>query len=307
MLVEVHGEGGTRVRARLPAARPRSFPGVRRGRMVTRAMSRCAGLRPAAVSARPPRRAEGRRERGARRARRLLGRHAGRPDARGRGAGAGRRRVRRHRLPGHDRKRSRTARLPRPGSRGDSAARSPPTRWSRASAPRSWWRRCRARCRCATRPATSCCTPRRRTPPTRWARRSPACARCRCRSTNEWHIDLARGRTADADRGARAVAQRPVEPHRRHRHARARCRASVAWARERGHHRGERRVLRRVHLRRDRRAGRAGHRALRRARRRARGAFTVEAIEHGRACAPGSSRATASSSPISARSASTAG
>ena len=30
VLVEVHGEGGTRVRARLPAARPRPLPGVRR-------------------------------------------------------------------------------------------------------------------------------------------------------------------------------------------------------------------------------------------------------------------------------------
>ena len=36
----------------------------------------------------------------------------------------------------------------------------PPTRWSRASAPRSWWRRCHGRCRCATRRATPCSTRR---------------------------------------------------------------------------------------------------------------------------------------------------
>ena len=77
----------------------------------------------------------------------------------------------------------RTAERPPRGLRAGSGASSRPTRSSRASVPRSWWRRCRVHCRCATPPVTSCCIPPCRTPRTRWARSSPGCARCRCRST----------------------------------------------------------------------------------------------------------------------------
>ena len=118
--------------------------------------------------------------------------HAGRPDARGRaraalvGAGAAPRGTRRRSA------RRRSAR-PRP------AWIAPPVR--RATVDADAVVACigtkelvaslpRAARRSATRAATPCCTRRCRTRPTRWARRSPGCARCRCRSTTHWHLDL---------------------------------------------------------------------------------------------------------------------
>ena len=209
------------------------------------------GLRPAAVPARPSRRAARGCRRGARRHRRLLGRHAGRPDAR--------------------RSRSRALRRGaprrRPATRRPSAAPAVPRRRRRrgssaGSASRSTPTTCRVHrhqgtggvaaadaCRCATRRATPCSTRRSRTPPTRWARCSPACARCRCRSTTQWHLDLDRVDPADADRALAALAQRPEQPDRRGRDARGDARRGRLGTR-RGHPRRQRRVLRRVHLRR---------------------------------------------------------
>ena len=48
---------------------------------------------------------------------------------------------------------------------------------------------------------------------TRWARCSPAAARCRSRSTREWHLDLDAIADADAERALRAVGQRARQPH----------------------------------------------------------------------------------------------
>ncbi len=183
-------------------------------RRVDRQLASADGLRPAAVPARPARaRARGR-GRGARRHGRRVGGHAGRPDAAGRGARAGRRRGRRHRLPRHHRQ---------PGpARGRRGLDRPPVRVpgharrgaSRASAPRSWWRRCRGSCPCATRRATPCSTRPPRTPPTRWARCSRACGRCRCRVDDGWHLDLAGVDPADAERALVLWLQRPEQPHR---------------------------------------------------------------------------------------------
>ena len=198
-----------------------------------------------------------RRRRGARRRRRLLGRHA-------RSTRCPRSRVRAlvdaapgaTGLPAVDRQRPRTAR-PRPawiarrfgvhGHADDGA--------SRASAPRSWSRRCRAHLVAARPVARHRAVSRRsRTRPTRWARRSPGCARCRCRSTTDWHLDLDARRRRRRRARARALAQRPGEPDRRVRVARARCVADGRMGTRPRHRRRQRRVLRRVHLRRPRRA-----------------------------------------------------
>ena len=180
-----------------------------------------------------------------------------------------------------------------------------PTRWSRASARRSWWRRC-PRALVAARPVARRRAVSRGVVPHlrdgRDARR--ACARCRCPLDEQWRIDLSRVSGRRRRPRARALAQRPVESHRRHRHARRDGRVGGVGARARDH-RGERRVLRRVHLRRRRRADRAGHRPHRRPRRRARGALALEAVEHGRPARRLRRRRRASSSPTSARSAST--
>ena len=185
-LRHVHGQGPGpgpgRVLRRPRRGRPRRTRAP--GRHGTRPLTSADGLRPAAVPARPPRPGAGGRGGGARRHGRRVGRHAGRPDARRRASA-----------------RSPTRRPVPPATRPPSAAprcreaaaawidaplrlrRSPPTRWSRASAPRSWSRRCRGCSRCAIRRATPCSTRRSRTRPTRWAPCSPGCGRCRCRST----------------------------------------------------------------------------------------------------------------------------
>ena len=202
------------------------------------------------------------RRRGARRHRRLLGRHAGRPDARGRGA--------------------RRWSTPRRGATGY------PATIGSAPVPRGRGRR--------GSPAGSACTVDRRrggrvhrhegagrvaaagavaarpvarrravpggvVPHLRDGRDARRAARgARAASTSDWHLDLARVADADAERALVLWLNDPANP------------TGVTATPERdggvgrvgaraGHHRRERRVLRRVHLRRRRRAGRAGHRA----------------------------------------------
>ncbi len=89
VLVEVHDDEGTRVRARLPAQRRRSF---RRVHAMTRLGSAphgrrsSRGLRPASVPVRPAARARAARRFDARRSRRLFDRHAVRSGSRSRRA-----------------------------------------------------------------------------------------------------------------------------------------------------------------------------------------------------------------------------
>ena len=164
-----------------------------------------------------------------------------------------------------------------------------------------------ARCRCATRRATPCSTRRSRTRPTRWARRSPGCARCRSRSTTDWHLDLDAVDADDADARAGPLAQRPREPDRR-----GGDRAGDGAPPWRGRAtRGDRssratsatpssptttRATRRTR-----------HRARRGLRRRARGALAVEALEHGRAAGRVRRRRPRARRTTSARCASTPG
>ena len=132
--------------------------------------------------------------------------------------------------------------------RAASASRSTPRTSARASAPRSSSRRCRTSCGCATRSATPCCIPRSRTRPTRWARCSPAAARCPCRSTRDWHLDLDAIAAADAERALVLWVNEPGNPTSSVADADAlRARRGVG-ARAR-HRRRERRVLRRVRAR----------------------------------------------------------
>ena len=153
------------------------------------------------------------RRRGARRDGRRVGRHARRSDARRRAARARRRCAGRHRVPGHHRQRSRyrdggggvdrpPVRLHRHPRRGGRVHRHQGARGVAA----------RGCCRCATRRATPCCTRRSRTRPTRWAPRSRACARCRCRSTSSWHLDLGRVDPADAERALVLWLNDPSNP-----------------------------------------------------------------------------------------------
>ena len=114
VLVEVHDDSGTRSArdcrtSTLPASPSSSWT------MVPHELF--AGFRPAAVSARPARGAEGRCERGAGWPRRLFCGHARRPDARGRGPRARRRRGRRDGLSRDDRE----LRVPPSGRRVDRA------------------------------------------------------------------------------------------------------------------------------------------------------------------------------------------
>ena len=64
--------------------------------------------------------------------------------------------------------------------------------------------------------------------------RSPAAARCRCRSTRDWHLDLDAISDADAERALRALGQRARQPDGVGGRRRATSRASPAWARARG-------------------------------------------------------------------------
>ena len=223
--------------------------------------------------------------RGARRDRRQLGRHAGRPDARGRAyarwptprAGA-------TGLPAVDR----DARVPGGGGWLDA----PPVRRRRAarrrsspaSAPRSSWRRCRALLSLRDPSRDTVLYPAVVVPDLRDGRdASPACARCRCRSTSTGASTSPASTQSDAGRALRPLAQRARQPDRRVDAGRRHLGAVVEWAREHGDDRRQRRVLRRVHVRRVGSAGATGDRARRRRRRRARGPLAVEAVEHGRA------------------------
>ena len=209
-----------------------------------------------------------------------------------------------HRLPAVDRQPRRSARPRRGGSGAASMSTVAPTAVTRASAPRSSWRRCRTISRCATRRATPCCTPRSRTRRTRWARRSPGCARSPCPSTTHWHLDLDRVDPADAERALVLWLNDPANPTGACATRRRDCRQRRLGTRAR-HRRRERRVLRRVHLR------RAGDPAppvtalFAAARRRARGALACRSGRTWPGCGPGSSPATPSWSSTSSRSAST--
>ena len=175
---------------------------------------------------------------GARRHGRRVGRHAGRPDARRRRPRARRRGARCHRLPGHHRQPRAAGGGGGVDRRAGSAAWSPPTRWSRASAPRSWWRRCRGCCSLRDPSRDTVLYPAVAYPTyemgaaARRAARGAGAGRRRAGTSTSARVD-----PADADAGARALAQRPRQPHRRHRHARAdaatrssgRGRAASSW------------------------------------------------------------------------------
>ena len=261
VLVEVHDDDGTRVRARLgdggarrasasswPTARPVSLRPSERDRDATASSRRRTRTTASTISAAVAAACAGR-------DRRLLGRHAGRPDAR-------RRRCERcadavargDRLPAVDRVSPRSARPPRRGSSAASASTSAPTRSSRASAPRSSWRRCRA--------CSSLRDPSRDTvlyPAVAYPTYAMGAELAGLRAVpvpgrRPWRLDLDARRSPPTPTRALVLwLNDPSNPTGVDASTPTRCAPTVAWARQHGIDRRERRVLRRVHLRRRRR------------------------------------------------------
>ena len=229
---------------------------------MTRRDGGIAGLRAAAVPARPARRVPATRRAPSPAASSTARSAPRRPDARDRGARAR-----------GDALAARPATPPTIGSAAYRAAaaawiarrfgvraRRPIRSW-RASARRSSSRRCRALLSLARPDARHrAVSRRRRTPPTRWGRRSRAAGRAGAarRATG---ISIS-ARVATPTPSARCCCGSTTRPTRPASAAdRAEMQAAVEWAREPGHDRRERRVLRGVHVRRRRRTGAAGHRA----------------------------------------------
>ena len=298
--MEVHGDGGTRVRARLPQRRRRPVPASSSSTNgALRAMSAPRrGLRPAAVPARPARRPEGHRGRGARRHRRLLGRHPGRPDARGRGAGA--RSTRASGATGYPATIG-SARVPRGRGRRGSPAGSACTVDRRRG---GRVHRHEGAGGVAARGALSLRDPSRDTvlyPAASYPTYEMGATLAGLRAVpvpldDQWRLDLARVDRRRRRARARALAQRPVEPHRRHRHARRDGRRRSAWARERGIIVASDECYAEFTYDDDGRADHAGHRAHRRRSTACSRCTRSRSDRTWPGCAPGSSPATATSS-----------